>query len=110
MLDSVGRKYYQTHNERSAVIAIEKSAMSLTGGVISVYPLEWVDQCIEWAKKKRRDGTPINLLALVNLINNADRKVEFVSSWRRKNPDVAIRQDIEEDKTVEEEKPSYNFD
>jgi len=110
MLTAVGRKYYQTHNERSAVIAIEKSAVSLTGGLISIYPVEWVDQCIEWAKKKRRDGTPINLLALVNLINNADRKAEFISAWKRKNPEIVIRQSTEEDVTVEEEPEKSRFD
>lgn len=96
-LSTVNRTYYQTHDERSAVLAIEKSMMSLETGVISVYPKEWVDNCFEWVNRKRREGSPIALIALVNLINNSDRRAMFVTDWKRKHPDIAVRNNIEDE-------------
>lgn len=97
ILSAVGRKYFLDHNERSAVLAIEKALMSLQTGVISTYPQEWVDSCINWVCKKRRDGTPIQLTALLNLINNNDRKQNFIASWKQKNPNIQLRKDVAEE-------------
>lgn len=85
LLDSVGRKYYQSRNERSAVIEIEKSALALSDGLVSIYPIEWVETCIEWAIKKRKDGFPVMLLGLLNLINDSERRTDFIARWRLKH-------------------------
>jgi len=93
ILDAVDRKFYQTHNERSAIVAIEKSTLYLNSGIISVYPTEWVEQCVEWAKKKRRERMPVALIGLINLINNDDRKTMFVQKWAKDHPETILRKD-----------------
>jgi hypothetical protein len=111
LLSAVGKTYYKTHNERSAVVAIEKSAISLTGGLISVYPLEWVDQCIDWANKKRRvDGQWVGFIGLVNLINNEDKKIEFVQRWQKENSDIPLRKSTSQEQANrdEVEEPKYD--
>lgn len=86
ILHAVGRKYYLKRDERSAVIGIEKGMLSIKESrVISRYPTEWVQNCIAWARDMRRKGSPIRLMSLINLINNEDRRIEFVSEWTRKN-------------------------
>jgi len=107
ILTTVGRQYFKDHNERSAVLAIEKSALSLASGLISVYPLEWVDNCIEWASRKRRTGTPIMLMALLNLINDQERRVSFVAEWKRKNPEISLHENVAEE---EQKSTSSEFD
>lgn len=91
ILDAVGRQYYQTRNERSAVVAIDKATMYLNSGIISVYPTEWVETCVEWAKRKRHERMPISLLGLINLINNNDRKQQFIQKWSKEHSDVVLR-------------------
>jgi hypothetical protein len=90
-------------------VAIEKSSISLTGGLISVYPLEWVDQCIDWAKKKRRDGMLVGFSGLVNLINDADKKQQYLTKWQKDNPEISLRKNIEEASVQEEETPTYDL-
>src|SRR5574340_360026 len=86
LLHAVGRKYYLKRDERSQVIAIEKGMMSLAETrIASRYPREWIDRCMSWARDMRRKGTPIKLSSLINLINNADRRADFISEWTRKN-------------------------
>ena len=93
-LATVGRGYYSHKNERSAVIAIEKSRLYLASGLVSVYPAEWVETCLEWAAKKRHDGFMIAFKGLINLINDKDRREQFVTNWQRQHPEVTLKRQI----------------
>lgn len=93
-LVAVGRKYYSNKNERSAVIAIEKSRLYLASGLVSVYPAEWIESCISWAIKKRHDGYMVAFNGLVNLINDKDRREQFITNWQRKHPEVVLKRQI----------------
>jgi hypothetical protein len=95
-LATVGRTYYADKNERTAVIAIEKSMLYLASGLISVYPTEWVENCMDWAVRKRREGYIINLKGLINLINDKDRRLQFIATWQRKNPGVRLQTKIDD--------------
>ena len=95
-LATVGRTYYADKNERTAVIAIEKSMLYLASGLISIYPTEWVDNCIDWAARKRRDGYIVNLKGLINLINDKDKRMQFVAAWQKRNPSVRLQTKIDD--------------
>jgi hypothetical protein len=75
-----GMKYYKQRlsPERQGLIMISKSAMSLDSGVVSKYPLEWIETICEWGRSKRAKGSPLPLKALVTAIMNEDRKQEFL--------------------------------
>jgi hypothetical protein len=88
ILDACGRTYYD-RTERNFV----REVKNIVRGTIPwnpqmqdmAYPLEWVESCIGWAKKKRsQEGIPIKLLGLVNLIKNKDRKAMWLSQNRDK--------------------------
>ena len=96
-LGAVGRLYYATKNDRSAVIAIEKSRLYLESGLISVYPAEWVDTCINWVIKKRKEGYYVQLTGLINLINDKDKRMQFIAKWQKDHPGIKLRQQISED-------------
>ena len=93
-LEILNRKYYAYKNERSALIAIEKSMLSLATGLISIYPTEWVETSLNWARKKRQDGFLIPFKGVINLINDKERKEQFVISWQRKHPEIALKKQI----------------
>lgn len=93
ILNACGKQYYATHNERSAVIAIEKSTLYLSSGIISVYPTEWVESCVEWAKRKRQERVAISFLALINLINNSDRRTQFIQKWAREHSEIVLKKE-----------------
>lgn len=93
-LSTVGRVYYSHRNERSAVIAIEKSRLYLASGLVSIYPAEWVENCMEWARKKRHNGSLVAFNGLVNLINDKDRREQFVTTWQRQHPEVTLKRQI----------------
>lgn len=94
------RKYFSVKKEEecSRVIAIEKAMMPLTSGIISKYPTEWVDNCIDWVGKKRREGELIPLTSLLSFIENEDKKNSFVSKWQQKNRNTKIY-DLSDDET-----------
>lgn len=93
-LSAVGRKYYQTKNERSAVIAIEKSQLFLESGLVSVYPAEWVQNCVDWAIRKRMEGYFVQLNGLINLINDKDKRTQFTAKWQKDHPVVKLQMQI----------------
>lgn len=96
ILDAVGRTYYQAHDERNTVRLIVKAAMPIADVPQGKYPIEWVRFCIEWAKKKRREHKPINLLGLVHFIQNDDRRREWVDRWIKEHPDAIRPQQFDE--------------
>jgi len=87
ILSAVGRKYYKSQDERREVRNITKSMMSLTTGVVCEYPTEWVRECCHIAEKMRDSKKMIQLKGLLTLINNTERKKEFLETWSE-NPRV----------------------
>lgn len=92
ILSAVQRTYYHSSNEKKLVLEITKGALSLQSGVVSNYPIEWIDNCCSWTARVRKDyvlkkpgGKFIALQGLISLINNKDRCKEFVTKWRHDN-------------------------
>lgn len=81
ILAAVGRKYYQDHQEKNTVVLIAKAVLPLSSGIESAYPTEWLQNCCDWARKKRANREMVGLLGLVHLIQNEDRKGEFVARF-----------------------------
>jgi hypothetical protein len=81
ILSAVGRKIYTKKWERSEVVKITKAMMPLDSGVVSVYPVEWVVHCCEWAAKKRNKSKPelVGLKGLLTYICNTEAKKEFLA-------------------------------
>src|SRR5512140_2761283 len=52
---------YTSHEEKKAVQDIARAALSLQSGVVSVYPLEWVEFCIDFCKKQWNNNHPMPL-------------------------------------------------
>lgn len=98
ILESVGMKYYPDHQVRNSIKMIAKATMSLTTGIDSEFPEEWVRFCCSWCvgKRNERPPKPINLIGLVHFIQNADRKREWVVKWKAEHADQ-IKQDYTEE-------------
>jgi hypothetical protein len=92
-LSVCGRKYYKDHKEHTAVVMIEKAALSLEAGVTSRYPTEWIEVCMEWVQVKRKKGFPIVLAALISLVNNEERKQEWLARYARKHGPIGVPED-----------------
>lgn len=92
-LECCGRKYYKDHKEHSAVVMIGKAALSLEAGVTSKYPLEWIETCMDWVRSKRKAGFPIVLAALISLVNNEERKQEWLVRYARKHGPIGVEED-----------------
>jgi len=78
------RKWF-AKGEKSNLVKIEKAMMSLTTGIVSVYPEEWVNNCIQYYMKLRREGQRPKLEGLIKYINNPDKKENFISNWQREH-------------------------
>jgi len=78
------RKWF-AKGEKSNLVKIEKAMMSLTAGIVSVYPEEWVNNCIQYYMKLRREGQRPKLEGLIKYINNPDKKENFISNWQREH-------------------------
>jgi hypothetical protein len=83
ILTAVSRKYYLRDEKglRHQIILMEKSTGSLRGGLVQAYPTEWIDNCLEWVRTHRANGEWISLKGVVSLLNNADRKANFLARW-----------------------------
>jgi len=92
MLITCKKKYFSEKREEeySPTREIEKSMVSLETGIVGKYPTEWVDNCIEWANKKFREGAYISLKSLLSLIQNQDKKTEFVTRWQKQHPNKRV--------------------
>ena len=87
VLKAVGRKYYPWPKDiyydryrryKGIYSMISKAMLPLSGGIISTYPTEWVDHCIEWARQQRQKGILIGIKGLTTLILNVDAKEKFI--------------------------------
>lgn len=100
ILHAVGRRrnppLYLDHQEKTSVLEITEKILSLTVGVESKYPAEWVDNCIEWARTMWGNNQPVGIKALISLIRNDSRKAEFIVRWSRDHKDMVSRMDQEE--------------
>jgi hypothetical protein len=87
LLLAVRRKYYETPKHKSLNLEVVKAMVSLSTGIISKYPTEWVDHCCSWAVNKAHAKKPeyINWKGLLTFIHNEDAKNEFVERWLHKH-------------------------
>jgi hypothetical protein len=85
ILEAVGRKYYLNRDEQAQVNDIAKAMLPLQKGIESKYPTEWVENCLDWVRKKRSKGETVMLKGLLSLIRNQDRYVDWLAGWKRKN-------------------------
>lgn len=79
---------------RTKFIVIEKSVQPL-GAIEPKYPTEFVDDVIDWYRKKRLIGRN----ALVGMLRSFDDdswRARVIMDWRRKHPDVTMRNYEEE--------------
>lgn len=92
ILAAVRKKYFSPYREEeySPVREIEKAMLPLSTNMVSKYPTEWVDNCIDWVIAKYRQGKYIGMKGLLSLINNQDRKTEFITKWQNKNRDTKL--------------------
>jgi len=82
IMNAVGRKYYKSQEERREVRNITKTMMSLKTGITVEYPSEWVRECCLIAERMRNNRQMIQLKGLLTLINNTERKKEFLEHWQ----------------------------
>ncbi|MCJ7760750.1 hypothetical protein MUP59_06360 [Candidatus Bathyarchaeota archaeon] len=92
ILRSVGRQRYKSESEGRALRKITKATYDSEGVPIpdSLYPLEWVKHCCEVAIKMRESGKMIQLNGLMTLLNNKERKQEFLESKQTKTKNQKI--------------------
>jgi hypothetical protein len=59
--------------------------VSLATGIVAEFPTEWVDFCLRWAEEKntRAGYGCVGLMPLLSLINNQERRDDFVRKWLR---------------------------
>ena len=81
---------YTSREEKKAVQDVVKGAISLGSGVVAKYPLEWVEQCIEFCQKLWREGKPMSLENLLKYINNVDKMNDYVAKWANRNHVVML--------------------
>lgn len=82
-----GRKFYQP-GEKSRWLKIEKAMLPLSAGLESIYPTEWVEQILEWAKKKNKYRIVIVFPNMLNAIENEDLKNDFIAYWHKQHPKI----------------------
>ena len=63
---------------------IEKSMVPIEGmkGKVPTIPKEWVEAMMAWARDARAEGRVIKITALVNLINNKERREQWIEEYR----------------------------
>jgi hypothetical protein len=81
----VAKPKYTSHEEKKAVQDIARAALSLQAGVVSVYPLEWVEFCLEFCRKQWRGGHAMPLDNLIKYINNVDKMNDWVAEYASRN-------------------------
>jgi hypothetical protein len=83
-LASVGRKYFQFRNERSQMYEIESKTKIQEGeSGLMMLPEEWVNFCMDWARKKRLNREMVGLQGLISFVLNEDAKQNWISSKGR---------------------------
>jgi hypothetical protein len=92
ILAAVRKKYFSPYREEeySPIREIEKAMLSLNSNIVSKYPTEWIDNCIDWAIAKYRQGQFVGMKGLLSLIRNQDRKADFVTKWQNKNRNTKL--------------------
>lgn len=91
-LAACGRKYFKDKKEGSKWRMIEKCSLPLASGIDSVYPKEWIEQMIDWAKTRNHFRVIIVFPALMKSIKNEAAITDFKAKWRKENRlDVQIQ-------------------
>jgi len=92
LLNAVGRQYYKSETEGRAVRKITKATYDSEGAPVpdSLYPIEWVKHCCEVAIKMRESGKMIQMNGLMTLLNNRERRQEFLESNQSKTKNQKI--------------------
>jgi hypothetical protein len=95
------RKYFPPKAEggrdvRSFFVMVEKSMVSMAIPGVSltnlpIWPREWVEKCLEWASEKNHTGSYISIVALMNLMKNEDKKVEFCGRWLSAHKESGVK-------------------
>jgi len=99
-----GRKWF-AKGEKSDLVKIEKAMMSLATGIVSVYPEEWVNNCINFYMRLRKEGQRPKLEGLIKYINNQDKKENFISNWQREHKTRLY--DLSDDDNLNQELENY---
>jgi len=92
LLSSVGRQRYKSESEGRAVRKITKATYDAQGMPIpdNLYPIEWVKHCCEVAIKMRESGKMIQMTGLMTLLNNKERRQEFLETKHSKTKNDGI--------------------
>jgi hypothetical protein len=98
LLSIFGMKYWpRTAKQiRSSFIIIEKSAQPTTVAITPEWPIEWIDFCIEWTRKKRKSGKLVNIAGFMSLLKDEEAKHEYIKGVRRKNKESTFNKESDE--------------
>ena len=81
ILRAVGRKWYPDNKMKLHVRLVTKAAISLNSGIVSEYPLEWIEdrcQAVESMRKKRK---MVQLKGLLTMIGREEDKKDFINRY-----------------------------
>lgn len=97
-----GRTYFRSKKESHEWKMIEKACVSLDTGIVSMYPLEWIENIFRWAEKKNRIQTVIVFPAMISAIKNKADIVDFVAKYRKEKVitpvEIKKKQDFKKEK------------
>lgn len=81
VLQAARHKYWPDKKVRHEFIMIEKAMQPITLQVTPDWPTEWVYNCLEWFENKNKKGY-VPLYGLLKLLNNDDRKDDYIRSLK----------------------------
>ena len=90
-----GRKKFASKMEFSFFRMADKSSMPMILNPENIYAVEWLESCIDWAKKKNKPRTIIKLPALISLMKNEAKFKDFSYSWKSEHKDIVSRANTE---------------
>jgi hypothetical protein len=93
VLAAAHRKYWPDKTTRSRFVMIEKAMQPMRHVMTPEMPEEWVKNCLQWFKNKNKKGF-IPLKGLLTLINNEDRKSDFI---RKNRSSILQEEEIDDD-------------
>jgi hypothetical protein len=81
ILRAVGRKYYPDSKMKYHVRLITKAAVSLDSGIVSEYPIEWIEDRCEAVESMRKKRKLVELKGLITMINREEDKQDFINKY-----------------------------
>jgi len=77
------RRRYNQKWEQREVEKIAEGMEWLEDNPDCEYPIEWIEQCLDWVRGKHKQRQRVQLKGLLTLINREEAREDFVYRWKQ---------------------------